>query len=150
MRLAKYVQSETAQRGRALPPVTTPAADHGQQGLERRKSRRPGSLAMAGGPQGSGLRPAGGQQRRAGSPGRCRPCAADPSGAHSTRGGSGAMAAAGRTLALKARSRVIGQRLGKPEVEKFNKEAEIIDYYRKKPQVLAQQMKDNEHRFRAK
>lgn len=60
------------------------------------------------------------------------------------------MAAAGRTLALKARSREIGQRLGKPEVEKFNKEAEIIDYYRKKPQVLAQQMKDNEHRFRAK
>ena len=43
------------------------------------------------------------------------------------------MAAAGRTLALKARSRVIGQRLGKPEVEKFNKEAEIIDYYMKHP-----------------
>lgn len=45
---------------------------------------------------------------------------------------------------------VIGQRLGKPDVEKFSKEAEIIDYYMKKPQVLAQQMKDNEHRFRAK
>lgn len=28
---------------------------------------------------------------------------------------------------------VIGQRLGKPEVEKFNKEAEIIDYYMKHP-----------------
>ena len=28
---------------------------------------------------------------------------------------------------------VIGQRLGKPEVEKFNKEAEIIGYYMKHP-----------------
>ena len=28
---------------------------------------------------------------------------------------------------------VIGRRLGKPEVEKFNKEAEIIEYYMKHP-----------------
>ena len=43
---------------------------------------------------------------------------------------------------------VLGQRLGKPEVEKFNKEAEIIDYYMKKPEVAASQRQNGQQRFR--
>ena len=37
--------------------------------------------------------------------------------------------------------------IGKPEVEKFNKEAEIIDYYMKKPEQEASQRQCNHQRF---
>lgn len=43
---------------------------------------------------------------------------------------------------------VIGQRLGKPEVEKFNKEAEIIDYYMKNPEQAASQHQRSQQRFK--
>mgnify|MGYP005972132603 CR=1 FL=1 len=45
---------------------------------------------------------------------------------------------------------VIEQRLGKEEVEKFNKEAEIIDYYMKKPQQAASQQQCSQQRFRSR
>lgn len=45
---------------------------------------------------------------------------------------------------------VIGQRLGKPDVEKFNKEAEIIDYYMKKPEQAASQQQCSQQRFRSR
>ena len=45
---------------------------------------------------------------------------------------------------------VIGQRLGKPEVEKFNKEAEIIDYYFNQPSQISDQEKVNRQTWRMK
>ena len=42
---------------------------------------------------------------------------------------------------------VINQKLGKPDVEKFNKEAEVIDYYMKYPQLTSNQQR-SEHKFR--
>lgn len=43
---------------------------------------------------------------------------------------------------------VIGQRLGKQDVKKFNKEAEIIDYYMKKPEQATSQKQSSNQRFR--
>ena len=45
---------------------------------------------------------------------------------------------------------VIGQRLGKPEVKKFNKEAEIIDYYMKKPEETPSHQQYSQQRFRTR
>ncbi len=45
---------------------------------------------------------------------------------------------------------VLGQRLGKSEVEKFNKEAEVIDYYRKNPEQAASQQQSSNQRFRSR
>ena len=42
---------------------------------------------------------------------------------------------------------VINQKLSKPEVEKFNKEAEVIDYYMKYPQDAPNQPQ-SQHRLR--
>ncbi len=42
---------------------------------------------------------------------------------------------------------VIGQKLGKTEVEKFNKEAEVIDYYMKNPQSASSQQR-GQHRLK--
>ena len=39
--------------------------------------------------------------------------------------------------------------IGKPEVEKFNKEAEIIDYYLKTPKQIIAQQDNNILRFRS-
>lgn len=44
---------------------------------------------------------------------------------------------------------VIEQRLGKSEVEKFNKEAEIIDYYIKKQEQTARPQQYSHHKFRS-
>ena len=43
---------------------------------------------------------------------------------------------------------VIGQRIGKSEAEKFNKEAEIIDYYMKKSEQAVSQQQYIQQRFR--
>lgn len=45
---------------------------------------------------------------------------------------------------------VIGQRLGKPEVEKFNKEAEVIEYHMKKSEQTVGQHQSSQLRFRSR